>query len=80
LTTLTRKILRRASSARCWADSQPTSGGRDRQAACQGCARFSALTIEDELVDHHIEEMLGAFRDAGDTCEAGPNAVEQRPD
>lgn len=35
-------------------------------------------TIEDErLIDHHIEEMLGAFRDAAGTRDAGPHAVEQ---
>jgi hypothetical protein len=53
------------------------SGSRGRQ---QNGQSESPIIEDERLLDHHIEEMLGAFRDAAGTREAGPPAVEQRPD
>ena len=38
-------------------------------------------TMEDErLLDHHIEEVLGAFNDAAGLAESGPEAEGPRRD
>ena len=35
---------------------------------------------DDRLLDHHTEEVLGTFRDAGRGRETAPDAGEQRRD
>jgi hypothetical protein len=56
--------------------TEPGPGSRARQNG-----QSEQKTVEDgRLLDHHIEELLGTFRDAARMRESAPNGEQERSD